>query len=209
MDYSKAEDKRSFASSSSSKMSFQPFTEYERGIKRSSKEGDEKQGSFLTAMSPKTGEESSSESSSDTPREKSIDPFGLESSSDSGETEKYSPTNPREISISNLSSLPRRSPPVKGIRKHKKESSFPARKSAKGNVGKSPAVPRHSPVHEWGTPEEPKDKPRWGRMKIKEHYQEEDSWNEEWAIAGEQALRRSRDLNMRGCSPPPKDKGES
>ncbi len=84
----KAGDKRSFESSSSSKISFQPFTEYERGLKRSTKEVDEEKGGFLTAMSPKTGEESSSESCSDTPREKSIDPFGLESSSDSGETER-------------------------------------------------------------------------------------------------------------------------
>jgi hypothetical protein len=33
----KAGDKRSFESSSSSKISFQPFTEYERGLKRSTK----------------------------------------------------------------------------------------------------------------------------------------------------------------------------
>jgi hypothetical protein len=51
---------KKFAASSASGVEFQPYTEYQRGLKRSAKEIDEEQGFSLTAMSPEREEKSSS-----------------------------------------------------------------------------------------------------------------------------------------------------
>ncbi len=81
-----AEDGSKVAASSSSGVEFQPFTEYKRGLKRSAKEIDEEHGFSLTAMSPKKEEESSSSEPSSV----------MSKGSDSEESNRYSPTSPRQ-----------------------------------------------------------------------------------------------------------------
>jgi hypothetical protein len=145
------------AVSSSSGVEFQPFTEYKRGLKRSAKEIDEEHGFSLTAMSPKKEEESSSsEPSSVTSR-----------GSDSEESDRYSPTNPRQNRHHRFFGSPTegvsRALAEKGESSSsspRNESPSPPRSSAKdkkGKIleGKSPAILRNVPVHDWGTPGEP------------------------------------------------------
>ncbi len=99
---SEAADKKVFAPNSSSGFDFQPYSEYKRGLKMNTKEIDEEQGYFLTAMSPEKGEESSSS-----------DPSSVTSrgESDSEESERYSPTSPRENLPDRFSSSPRKASP--------------------------------------------------------------------------------------------------
>jgi hypothetical protein len=163
-------------------------------------------------MSPKKEEESSSSEPSS---------VTLRGGSDSEESDRYSQTSPRQNRHHRFFGSPTEEASLAPVEKEEESASSPRNASPSPPrtsttdkreyllKGKSPAVLRNVPVHDWETPNEPKDWPSWGNVKTREYIEQEDNWNKEWEAGGKRAARRRRDVDTRGSSPPPNIKEES